>query len=203
MGRYIGSKHRMCRRLGERVCNTDKCPVTRRNYPPGVHGVKGRGKLTPYGKQLREKQKARYTYGLLERQFSGYYEKAIKKTGATDVIFLQLLETRLDNVVFRMGFAKTRAAARQLVNHGHIQVNGKKVDIPSYLTRPGETINPDPISLKSAYFKNLEKNWGKQVVPEWLAVDGKEFKGQVMALPKPEQVASTIDMKLIVEYYSR
>lgn len=193
----------MCRRLGERICNTDKCPITRRNYPPGVHGVKGRGKLTPFGKQLREKQKARYIYGLLERQFRRYYDQAIKKHGATDLLFLQLLETRLDNVVFRLGLAKTRAAARQLVNHGHVMVNGRKVDIPSFQTNSGDVISVDPISLKSGYFKMLEKNWGKQIVPDWLAVEGKEFKGQVMSLPQPEQVASTIDMKLIVEFYSR
>ncbi len=203
MGRYLGAKHRMCRRLGERVCNTDKCPITRRNYPPGVHGVKGRGKLTPYGKQLREKQKARYTYGLLERQFSNYYKKAIRKEGATDILFLQLLETRLDNVVFRMGMAKTRAGARQLVNHGHILVNSKKVDIPSFQVKAGINIGIRPSSIKSGYFEALTKNWGKQIVPEWLAVDAKELKGQVVSLPTSAQVASTIDMKLIVEFYSR
>ncbi len=203
MARFIGPKHKICRRLGEKVCSTDKCPLTRRNYPPGMHGVKGRGKLTTFGRQLREKQKARYIYGLLERQFANYYKKAIKKKGATDVILLQLLETRLDNVVWRLGFAKTRAAARQLVNHGHIQVNGKKVDIASYQVKPGEIISIDINSLKSHYFEQLQKNWGKQILQDWLAIDAKELKGQLTALPIPEQVGQNVDMSLIVEYYSR
>ncbi|MFH1111630.1 MAG: 30S ribosomal protein S4 [Patescibacteria group bacterium] len=203
MARFIGPKHKICRRLGEKVCSTDKCPLTRRNYPPGVHGVKGRGKLTPFGRQLREKQKARYTYGLLERQFENYYKKAIKKVGATDVILLQLLETRLDNIVWRLGFAKTRAAARQLVNHGHIQINDKNVDIPSCQVKPGQIISVDPNSLKSSYFLQLQKNWGKQLLQDWLAIDLKGLKGQFTALPTLAQVGQNIDMSLIVEYYSR
>jgi small subunit ribosomal protein S4 len=112
MARYVGPKHHLCRRVGERMCTTDKCPVVRRNYPPGVHGPKGRGKLTGFGLQLREKQKARWLYGILERQFRRYYEEAIRQQGATDVVLLQLLERRLDTVVYRMGLAKTRAGAR-------------------------------------------------------------------------------------------
>ena len=130
MARYLGPKHRLCRRVGERMCTSDKCPVVKRNYPPGLHGPKGRSKLTGYGLQLREKQKARWLYGILERQFRRYYQEAIRQRGANDIILLQLLETRLDNIVYRLGMAKTRAAARQLVNHGHILVNSKKGDIP-------------------------------------------------------------------------
>ncbi len=203
MARFIGSKHKICRRLGEKVCTTDKCPLTRRNYPPGVHGVKGRGKLTAFGKQLREKQKARYIYGILERQFRRYYQDAICRRGATDLILMQLLETRLDNIVFRLGMAKTRAAARQLVNHGHIQVDGKKVDIPSYQIKPGQKISVKPSSLKSGYFIQLLKNWGKQQVMDWLAIDANELKGQILDLPKREQVSQNIDFRLIVEYYSK
>jgi len=205
MARYLGSKHRLCRRVGERLCTTDKCPVVRRSYPPGVHGPKGRGKLTGYGLQLREKQKARFVYGILERQFQRYYEAAMNQKGATDLVLLQLLETRLDNVVFRMGLAKTRAAARQLVNHGHIQVNGKRVDIPSYQVKIGSTISVDPISSKRAYFENnISKVWGKQPVNyDWLVVDPKDYKAQLIALPTAEQIKPPFDLKLIVEFYSR
>ncbi|MFA4818843.1 MAG: 30S ribosomal protein S4 [Patescibacteria group bacterium] len=204
MGRYLGPKHHMCRRVGERLCNTDKCPITKRNYPPGVHGVKGRSKLTGFGVQLREKQKARWVYGILERQFRNYYAKAISQKGATDVRFLQLLESRLDNIVFRLGLAKTRAAARQIVNHGHITINGKKVDIPSYQVKVGQTIAVDKNSLSKAYFKELAKPWAHPLTEyDWLARDPQEFTGQLLALPNIEQVQHPFDMKLIVEFYSR
>jgi small subunit ribosomal protein S4 len=204
MGRHIGPKHRLCRRVGERMCTTDKCPVVKRNYPPGVHGIKGRGKLTVFGLQLREKQKARWIYGILERQFRRYYEMAINKKGATDVLLLQLLETRLDNIVYRMGLSKTRQGARQLVNHGHIFVNGRKVDISSYTVKVGQTISVDPISAKKAYFINLVKSWGKQpVVYDWLVIDPKEFMAKLVGLPNVEQIKPPFDIKLIVEFYSR
>jgi len=194
----------MCRRVGEKLCTSDKCPLVKRNYPPGVHGVKGRPKLTGYGLQLREKQKARWIYGVLERQFRNYYKKAIQQKGATDVIFLQLLETRLDNIVYRMGLSKTRQGARQLINHGHIEVNGKKVDIPSYSVKPGDVVSVKKISEAKAYFKNLNKNWEQQTPAyDWLVVDNKEFKAKLLARPTAEQVTQPFDMKLIVEYYSR
>ncbi len=204
MARYLGPKHHMCRRVGERLCTSDKCPLTKRNYPPGVHGIKGRSKLTGYGLQLREKQKARWIYGILERQFRRYYEEAIRQKGATDVVFLQLLEGRLDNIVYRMGLSKTRQGARQLINHGHIEVNGKKVDISSYNLKPNDVVSVKKISLNKAYFTNLQKNWGQNPVAyDWLVVDNKEFKAKLLALPRPEQVAQPFDMKLIVEFYSR
>ncbi|MBI5466264.1 MAG: 30S ribosomal protein S4 [Candidatus Kerfeldbacteria bacterium] len=204
MARSSGSKHRMCRRLGVRVCTTDKCPLMRRNYPPGVHGVKGRPKLTGFGLQLHEKQKARWTYGVLERQFRRYYEEAIRQRGATDAVLLQLLETRLDNVVYRLGLAKNRAAARQLVNHGHITVNGRKVDIPSFSVKAGQVVGVDQVSLNRPYFAALGKNWGKQAMAsDWLTADPKEFKGQLLQLPTVEQVKPPFNLKLIVEYYSR
>lgn len=193
----------MCRRLGEKVCTSDKCPMMRRNYPPGVHGVKGRGKLTAYGKQLQEKQKARFTYGVVERQFKRYYDLAMKRREATDLMMMLFLENRLDNVVYRMGFSKSRAGARQLVNHGHLRVDGRKVDIPSYQVKVGQKISIDDASSKSAYFTELKKNWGKITAPEWLAVDDKEFQGQVLAVPSKEQMPQNIDMSLIVEFYSK
>ncbi len=204
MARYLGPKHKLCRRVGERMCTSDKCPIIKRNYPPGVHGPKGRPKLTGFGLQLREKQKARWLYGILERQFRRYYEKAIRQRGANDVILLQLLETRLDNIVYRLGMAKTRAAARQLVNHGHILVNNKKVDIPSYQVKPGETISVNPNHLNKSYWQNLSKTWGKQTLPlDWLQIDNREIKGQLISKPVPEQVNPPFDIKLIIEYYSR
>lgn len=204
MARYLGPKHRLCRRVGERMCTSDKCPVVRRNYPPGLHGIKGRPKLTSYGLQLREKQKARWVYGILERQFSRYYHEAIRQRGATDVVLLQLLEARLDNVVYRMGLAKTRAGARQLVTHGHIQVNGKKVDIPSYQLKAGQTVSVDAVSSQKPYFVNVAKAWGKQPVAyDWLAVDPTEFKAQLVRLPTTLEVHPPFDTKLIVEFYSR
>lgn len=204
MARSLGSKHRMCRRVGVRLCTTDKCPVARRNYPPGVHGVKGRPKLTGFGLQLHEKQKARWTYGVLERQFSRYYKEALRQRGATDVVLLQLLESRLDNVVYRLGLSKTRAGARQLVSHGHITVNDRKVDIPSFSVKAGQVIGVDKLSLARPYFVNLSKNWGKQTTTyDWLAIDPKDFKGQVLQVPTVEQIKPPFDLKLIVEYYSR
>lgn len=204
MARYLGPKHKLCRRVGERMCTSDKCPVIKRNYPPGVHGPKGRPKLTGYGLQLREKQKARWIYGILERQFRRYYQEAIRQRGANDVVLLQLLETRLDNIVYRLGLAKTRAAARQLVNHGHIMVNNKKVDIPSYQVKPGDVVSVNPNFLRKPYWQNIAKVWGKQpLTVDWLQADPKELKGQLLAKPTPEQVNPPFDPKLIIEFYSR
>jgi small subunit ribosomal protein S4 len=186
------------------MCTTDKCPVVKRNYPPGVHGPKGRAKLTGYGLQLREKQKARWLYGILERQFRRYYKEAIRQKGANDIVLFQLLETRLDNIVYRLGMAKTRAAARQLVNHGHILVDGKKVDIPSYQVREGQVIRVHPNAQKKVYWQNISKIWGKQpIAGEWLQIDTKELAGQLVAKPTPEQVKPPFDPKLIIEFYSR
>jgi small subunit ribosomal protein S4 len=204
MARYTGPKHSLCRRVGERMCTTDKCPVVRRNYPPGVHGPKGRPRLTGFGLQLREKQKARWVYGILERQFRKYYEEAIHQKGATDMILLQLLERRLDNVVFRMGLAKTRAGARQVVNHGHITVDGKKVDIPSYRVREGQVVAVDSLSTSKPYFAQVAKVWGKQpVAAEWLTVDDKAMQAKVLHYPSKEQVGAPFDVKQIIEFYSR
>ena len=204
MARYLGPKHSLCRRVGEGMCTSDKCPVVKRNYPPGVHGPKGRPKLTGYGLQLREKQKARWLYGILERQFRRYYQEAIRQRGANDVILLQLLETRLDNIVYRLGFAKTRAGARQLVNHGHILVDGKRVDIPSYQVRPGQVVSVNQNFLKKPYWQNIAKVWGKQPVNyDWLQIDAKDIKGQLVARPLPEQIKPPFDIKLIIEFYSR
>jgi small subunit ribosomal protein S4 len=204
MARYLGPKHRLCRRVGERMCTSDKCPVVKRNYPPGVHGPKGRSRLTGYGLQLREKQKARWLYGILERQFRRYYEEAIRQRGANDVVLLQLLETRLDNIVYRLGMAKTRAAARQLVNHGHIRVDGQRVDVPSYQVREGQTVSVADAALNKPYWQNLKKIWGKQPVSyDWLQIDPAAIKGVLVKKPVPDEVKPPFDIKLIIEFYSR
>ncbi len=198
MARHLGPKHHLCRRLGQRICSTDKCPLTRRNYPSGQHGQKGRRKITEFGQQLLEKQKAKYTYGLMERQFKRSYETAKKKPGATDVLLMQLLEQRLDNVVYRAGLAPTRAAARQLVGHGHVLVNKKVLDIPSVQVRVGDVVSLDEISLAKA--KEPAKK--RTDLPGWLNRDA-DLVVKVANSPKPEDLPQNINAKLIVESYSR
>ncbi len=207
MARYKDAKCRLCRR--ERVklflkgarCFSPKCPIERRGgVPPGQHGQRGRRRASEYSLQLREKQKAKRLYGVLERQFRRYYEKAAEVKEATGTILLRLLERRLDNVVYRLGFAQSRAMARQLVNHGHILVDGKKVDIPSYQVRPGQTISIRPKSLNFSPVKTAlaEKD---RSVPGWLK--RKAAVGKVDRLPEREEIETDINEQLIVEYYSR
>ena len=206
MGRYLGPKNKLARREG--VDLELKSPGTsahaqllrRLNIPPGVHGPKGRKKLSEYGKQLREKQKLKRLYGILERQLKNYYKRAIKIKGDTGLILLRFLEKRLDNVVYRLGFAPTRAAARQLVSHGHIRVDGKKVDIPSYQVRPGEVISIREKSLNIPIIKKMlaEKNVS---IPGWL--ERKAHAGKVLREPEREEIGDLIDESLIVEFYSR
>jgi small subunit ribosomal protein S4 len=204
MARRLGSKHKLCRRVGERLCNTDKCPVIRRSYPPGVHGTsKARRKLTSFGVQLLEKQKAKFIYGLLERQFKNYVKGAMKKKGNSSEILMQSLERRLDNVVFRLGFSKTRAAARQLIGHGHLLINGKKVTIPSYQVRPGEIVTIKPASLVSGQFKNLKDELLAHETPSWLLLKQDELSGKVLEAPRTEELQTIFDPRLIVEFYSR
>ncbi|MFH1430042.1 MAG: 30S ribosomal protein S4 [Candidatus Uhrbacteria bacterium] len=203
MGRNLGPKHRMCRRAGEKLCDNDCCPSTRRSYPAGVHGPRLRRKLTEYGEQLLEKQKARAVYGILERQLRGYYDKAMKKEGDTGEALSALLECRLDNVVFRLGFTKTRAAARQLVGHGHITVNSKKMNIPSYQVRPGDVIGVRAKSMKAGPFADLQLQAGKPAVPEWLTFEPLESVGRVLRLPKMEEIQQPFQLRGIVEFYSR
>lgn len=207
MARYKDAVCRLCRREGLKLylkgdrCYTDKCAVNKRNFAPGQHG-NSRRKLSNYGMQLREKQKAKRFYGVLESQFRRYFEIADKQPGITGDNLLRLLESRLDNVVYRLGFASSRAEARQLVVHGHFTVNGKKVDIPSYLVSVGDTIAVKETSKGSPKFKALAEDF-KGTVPKWLTVDVEKLEGKVIALPSREDIDLPIAENLIVELYSR
>ncbi len=207
MARYTGSVCRLCRREGMKLylkgdrCYSDKCAISKRAYVPGQHGS-GRRKMSDYAMQLREKQKVRRFYGVLETQFRRYFEIANKQSGITGENLLRLLESRLDNVVYRLGFASSRAEARQLVVHGHYKVNGKKVDIPSYLVDEGDVITVKEGSKSSDKFKGLVENF-KGNVPEWLEVDIGKLEGTVVSLPSREDIDLPIAENLIVELYSK
>jgi small subunit ribosomal protein S4 len=202
MARYLGPTTRISRRFGQLILGSGKA-FERRNYPPGVHGPKSRRKFSEYAVGLNEKQKLRYIYGLLERQFRRVFEIAKRERGITGERFLQLLETRLDSVIFLLGFAKTRAAARQFVNHGHIRVNGHKVDISSYNVQPGDEIEikNTPASRQMAT-RQLEEN-RIRTVPGWLTLNPEVFKATVVRLPKRDEMEQGINEQLIVEFYSR
>ncbi len=202
MARYTGPKTRISRRFAQYIIGSGKA-LERRNFPPGVHGPKSRRKFTEYAVGLNEKQKLRYTYGLLERQFRRTFEMAKKERGITGERFLQLLETRLDSVVYLIGISKTRAAARQFVNHGHIKVNGHKVDIASYTVLPGDVVEVknSPASRQLAA-RNFEENRIRNV-PGWLSVDAENFKSTTVRLPTREEMDQNINEQLIVEFYSR
>ena len=209
MAVYHDAKCRLCRRAGMKLflkgarCFSDKCAIERRAYAPGEHGKSRRVKETDYGTQLREKQKARRIYGVLERQFRNYFHKAEKGKGVTGETLLQMLEMRVDNILYRLGLAPSRSAARQIVRHGHITVNGKKVSIPSYITRPGDTV---AIREKSrdlvVVAGTLEKRKG-QSVPEWLQFDSQARSGRVLQAPSREAIAIPVTEQLIVELYSK
>src|SRR5690606_9028476 len=207
MARYTGPVCRLCRREGQKLylkgdkCYTDKCPVARRNYAPGQHG-QARKKLTEYGLQLREKQKVRRFYGIQESQMRKYFEMADKMKGITGENLLKILELRFDNVVYRMGFASSRAEARQLVRHGHFTVNGKKVDIPSTILKVGDVIEVKDKSRSSSKFKELiEKHRGNTV--RWLEASPEEYRGRIVAEPTREDIDIPIEEHLIVELYSK
>jgi small subunit ribosomal protein S4 len=208
MARYTDAVCRLCRREGEKLflkgekCYTDKCPVDRRSYPPGQHG-QGRKKVSEYGLHLREKQKLRRIYGVLERQFEKYYETAASKRGVTGENLLQLLEMRLDNIVYRMGFAPSRPAARQLVMHGHVTVSGHKVDIPSYGVRAGDTIAVKETSHNMPMVKGSLEAAASRGVAKWLEVNFEQQTGKVLAVPAREQIEISVQEHLIVEHYSR
>jgi len=208
MARYTGASCRLCRREGQKLflkgerCYTNKCAIDRRSYAPGMHGQQ-RKKLSEYGIQLREKQKAKRFYGVLESQFRKYYEMAIRKKGITGEILLQILESRLDNVVYRMGFGTSRAEARQLFTHGHFLVNGRKVNIPSYLIKEGDVIEVAENSRKLERFKEILDVTGSKVIPKWLEVDHENMKGRVISLPAREDIDLPIQEHLIVELYSK
>lgn len=207
--RYTDSKCKQCRREGEKLylkgekCFTAKCPVSRRSYKPGQHGPTSKARPTPFGVQLREKQKAKNTYGLQEKQFRNYFEKATKLVGNTGEYLVQMLEMRLDNIVFRMGLGKSRSLARQLVAHGHVQVNGKKVNIASYQVKPGDIITVTDRVMRSKLMTGETGRIEKFQAPSWLNLDAKAFSGKVLMKPAGEELKQNFDPKLIVEFYSR
>lgn len=209
MARITSAKCRLCRREGDKLflkgerCFGPKCEIIKRNYQPGVHGPGSRIKLTGYGTQLREKQKAKKIYGLLEKQFHNLVLKATKKKGDTGSHLLILLETRLDNVIYRLGIGKSRAEARQLVNHGHVEVNGKKVDIPSYNVRVGDIISIREKSMKSKAYAELGERLAKLEAPEWISLDLKTLKAKIISLPDVTRLKQSFDPKIIIEFYSR
>jgi len=198
-----------CRRAGEKLflkgekCEGAKCTLVKRNFAPGVHGNKGFKRLTNYGKQLAEKQKAKRLYGLREKQFRNYFEKSFKKVGKTGELLFGLLENRLDNTVYRLGFAKSRNQARQMVNHALIEVNGQRVNIPSYQVKIGDLISIKEKSMKSPLFENIRSDLEKKDLVPWLSLDKKELKGKVTGVPSLAEVALNIDRQSIVEFYSK
>jgi len=208
MARYIGPVCRQCRREGLKLflkgdrCYTEKCSIERRAYPPGEHG-QGHRKQSDYGLQLREKQKVRRMYGLLEKQFRSYYYDADGQKGVTGSNLLRLLEIRLDNAVFRLGFAVNRAEARQIVRHNHILVNGRKANIPAMRVRKGDIIEIRPKARKHARIQSALANVDRRGVPEWLDLDKKNFRGTVARVPEREDVTMPIEEHLIVELYSK
>lgn len=209
MARYAGPVCRLCRREGMKLflkgerCYGEKCAIDRRNVPPGQHGKGRRARLLGYGLQLREKQKVRRMYGVLERQFRRYFEKADRQKGVTGETLLQLLERRLDNVVYRLGFAASRPQARQLVRHGHFTVNGRRTNVPSFSVNAGDVIAVRPSSAKNpaiAYAMEEVKGRG---IPEWLELDGENLSGSLTAAPTREQLNLPVQEQLIVELYSK
>ncbi|MBN2149752.1 MAG: 30S ribosomal protein S4 [Anaerolineales bacterium] len=212
MAKYRGPVCKLCRREGEKLflkgarCYSSKCSFDRRGYPPGLHG-KGaqfrRRRESDYNRQLRAKQKARRVYGVLERQFHRYYAVSLKRRGLTGLNLLQIMESRLDNVIYRLGYAQSRAEARLLVTHGHFAVNGRGTDIPSMLVSVGDTVSVRPGSRKRTYFKDLPDLAETRNVPNWLSRDLKELAGSVIRLPERQEIDANLTEQLIVEYYSR
>jgi len=209
MATYNGARCKTCRRHGLKLflkgqrCMSDKCAFERRSYGPGEHGQRRRGKPTDYGIQLREKQKAKRAYGVLERQFRKYYQEAERQKGVTGENLMRLLERRLDNLVYRLGFAQSRASARQLIVHGHFEVNGKKVDIPSYLVKAGDVVG---VCEKSRNLPEIRASVDMKAgigTVEWLELDPKKFIGRMLELPSRQQIPTPLNEQLIVNYYSR
>ncbi len=209
MARYKSAVCRLCRREGMKLflkgakCFTDKCPVEKRNFAPGQHGKDRKAKVVGYGLQLREKQKTKRIYFTLENQFRNYFEKAARKPGVTGWLLLQQLERRLDNVVFRLGFAISRRQARQIVRHGHIDVNGRRVNIPSYQVNAGDEIQVREKARKFTVIEGAREYASHQPVASWLEVDRDNLKGRILNLPKREEINLPVNEQLIVELYSK
>lgn len=208
MARHLGSVCRLCRREGTKLflkgtrCFTEKCAIERRSYAPGQHG-QDRPRLSEYQMQLREKQKLKRIYGLLERQFRKYFLKAKRKKGVTGENLLQMLEQRIDNVVYKLGFASSRVEARQFVNHGHFLVNGKHVNIPSYITKVGDVVEVKPSSRSMTRIQASLSAVNGKGIPSWLELDKEQYRGRVKALPTKEDSALPVNEQLVVELYSR
>ncbi len=209
MARRIEAKCKQCRREGEKLylkgdrCGTAKCAIVRRSYKPGMHGPTSRPRPTPYGLQLREKQKAKNVYGIRERQFRNYFDKAKRLVGNSATFLVQMLEMRLDNVVYRLGFGRSRTLARQLVSHGHVLVNGKRVNVASFQVKAGDVIKLSARVMKSKLFENDMPRLEKHQTPSWLNLDAKELTGKVLNRPEGEDLKQNFDPTLIVEFYSR
>lgn len=202
MARYTGPRVRISRRFNTPIFGPSKY-LDRRSYPPGMHGPKSRRKLTEYGAGLVEKQKLRYYYGLLERQFRGVYKRALRKRGVTGETMLQILETRLDNVVFHLGFANTRPGARQLVAHGHVQVNGRKVSIPSYALKVNDVVEVRDSSVSRQMANRSLEMSTSRAVPDWLSLNKDAYRGQVMRVPTRDEIQPIANEQAVVEFYSR
>ena len=209
MARYVGPVCRLCRREGMKLflkgerCYTEKCAIEKRNLPPGQHGKARKAKLAGYGLQLRETQKVKRIYGVLENQFRRYFEQAERTRGITGVTLLQLLERRLDNVCYRLGFGTSRSQARQLVRHGHVLVNGKKVDIPSFSVKMGDVVTVKAGSVKNTTIQHAMEEVKGRGVPEWLDFDAAKTAGTIKSLPTREQINLPVQEQLIVELYSK
>jgi small subunit ribosomal protein S4 len=209
MARSLDPKCRQCRREGEKLflkgekCFTDKCAVERRSYAPGQHGQKSGARLSDYGKQLREKQKLRRIYGVLERQFHKIYTEAARSKGVTGERLLQLLETRLDTVAYRMGFGASRTEARQIVRHNGILVNGRRVNIPSYQVRPGDTVEVAQQAKEQLRIKGAAEAAESRGLPDWIEVDVKALRGRLKALPARSELPPTINESMVIELYSK
>lgn len=212
MSKYIGPVCRLCRREGEKLylkgsrCLSAKCAIEKRDFPPGQHGKDGqfkKNRSSDYLLQLREKQKARRMYGVLEAQFRRYYKQALKSRGVTGQVLLQVLECRIDNVVFRLGYAANRAQARNLVTHGHFNVNGRRTDVPSMLLEPGDVLEVRPGSQQRTYFKNLKAEDASRNMPSWLDRNMNNLSGKVLRLPSRQEIDANLNEQLIVEFYSR
>ncbi len=208
MGRYTGAVCRLCRREKDKLylkgdrCYTDKCGVVRHGYAPGEHG-QARQKFSEYGQQLREKQKARRIYGVMERQFRRYFKEADRRKGVTGELLLQLLESRLDNIVFRLGLARSRNEARQLINHGHFEVNGRKVDVPSYLVKPDDLVSVRENRKNKTVFKDITETREQMESLDWLDIDHEKLQGRVLRIPQRDEIDVPVTEHLIVELYSR
>lgn len=203
MARYLGSKCKRCRRLGVSVCGSAKCAFRKRDYPPGMHGPKGGSRLSGYALQLREKQKAKIIYGMLERQFKRFVKMALEKRGNTALNLARLLELRLDNIMYRGGFSSSRAQARQLASHKHVLVNGKSVNIPSYQVKVGDKITVKPSKQKSKHYTEFLKQMEAREIPVWLKADADSLAIEILRLPEENDTLEKIEMNPIIEFYSR